>query len=318
MREVVIAGAVRTPIGRFGGSLASLTPAELGAAAAAESLRRAGVPAAAVDETIFGCARQAGGGPNVARQVAYRAGVPKEVPGLHREHGLRQQPQGHRPRVPGRARRRRRGRARGRRRVDEPGALPPHRRALGLPHGPSGRGGRDVPGRLPVSAQRAAHGRDRRDPGRAVPHPARGAGRLRPAQPAAGRARVGRGPVRRGDLHGEGPGHARARWSSRRTSTRGPTPTLPGLAKLAAGLQGEDGHRDGGELVGDHRRRGGDGGALRGEGEGARASTPMARILGVAAAGVDPAVMGIGVGARGPEAPGAARRCASRTSTSWS
>jgi acetyl-CoA C-acetyltransferase len=80
MREVVIAGAVRTPIGKFGGALASLTAAQLGAAAARESLRRAGVEPEQVNETIFGCARQAGGGPNVARQVSYRAGVPQEVP----------------------------------------------------------------------------------------------------------------------------------------------------------------------------------------------------------------------------------------------
>ncbi|HSB60158.1 MAG TPA: thiolase family protein [Vicinamibacteria bacterium] len=80
MREVVIAGAVRTPIGRFGGALAGLTPAEIGAAAAAEALRRAGVPPAEVQEAVFGCARQAGAGPNVARQIAWRAGVPEEVP----------------------------------------------------------------------------------------------------------------------------------------------------------------------------------------------------------------------------------------------
>jgi acetyl-CoA C-acetyltransferase len=80
MREVVVAGAVRTPIGRFGGSLAGLTPGQLGAAAAAEALRRSGISPAQVDETVFGCARQAGAGPNVARQVSYRAGVPQEVP----------------------------------------------------------------------------------------------------------------------------------------------------------------------------------------------------------------------------------------------
>jgi acetyl-CoA C-acetyltransferase len=80
MPEVVIAGAVRTPIGKFGGGLASVTAAQLGAAAAAESLRRAGIPPTAVEETIFGCARQAGVGPNVGRQVSYRAGVPSEVP----------------------------------------------------------------------------------------------------------------------------------------------------------------------------------------------------------------------------------------------
>jgi acetyl-CoA C-acetyltransferase len=80
MRDVVVAGAVRTPIGKFGGALAGLTAAELGAAAAREALRRAGVGPEQVDETAFGCARQAGGGPNVARQVSYRAGVPQEAP----------------------------------------------------------------------------------------------------------------------------------------------------------------------------------------------------------------------------------------------
>ena len=76
MREVVVAGAVRTPIGKFGGALAGLTAAQLGATAAAEALRRSAVPLHQVDEAIFGCARQAGGGPNVARQVAVRAGLP--------------------------------------------------------------------------------------------------------------------------------------------------------------------------------------------------------------------------------------------------
>ncbi len=79
MREVVVAGAARTPIGRFGGALASLTAADLGASAGAEALRRAGIPPTAVDATIVGCARQAGCGPNVARQVSLRAGVPREV-----------------------------------------------------------------------------------------------------------------------------------------------------------------------------------------------------------------------------------------------
>jgi acetyl-CoA C-acetyltransferase len=80
MPEVVVAGAVRTPIGRFGGALASLTAAQLGAVAAREALARAGVQPGQVDEAVIGCARQAGGGPNVARQVAIRAGLPQEVP----------------------------------------------------------------------------------------------------------------------------------------------------------------------------------------------------------------------------------------------
>jgi len=79
MREVWVAGAVRTPIGRFGGGLSSLTAGQLGAEAARAAMARAAVNPRDVDEVIFGCARQAGGGPNVARQVAHRAGVPREV-----------------------------------------------------------------------------------------------------------------------------------------------------------------------------------------------------------------------------------------------
>ena len=80
MRPVYVLSAVRTPIGKFGGSFASLTAADLGEAAAKAALERSGLPPAAVDETIFGHARQAGGGPNTARQVSHRAGVPDSVP----------------------------------------------------------------------------------------------------------------------------------------------------------------------------------------------------------------------------------------------
>ncbi len=82
MKNVYLAGAVRTPIGRFGGALASWTAADLGVAVARESLRRAGVPAGDLNESIWGCARQAGGGPNVARQITYRAGAPEAAPAL--------------------------------------------------------------------------------------------------------------------------------------------------------------------------------------------------------------------------------------------
>ncbi len=71
---------MRTPIGRFGGSLASFTAADLGVAVAQESLRRAGLRPDQIDESMWGCARQAGGGPNVARQITYRAGVSETVP----------------------------------------------------------------------------------------------------------------------------------------------------------------------------------------------------------------------------------------------
>ena len=80
MQAVYILSGVRTPIGKFGGSLASLTAADMGVVAAKAAIERAGVQAAQIDETIFGNARQAGGGPNPARQISVRSGVPQEAP----------------------------------------------------------------------------------------------------------------------------------------------------------------------------------------------------------------------------------------------
>src|SRR5881394_2993471 len=80
MKPVFLAGAVRTPIGRFGGSLKDWSAADLGVAVAQESLRRANVRPDQLDDSIWGCARQAGGGPNVARQITFRAGAPDRVP----------------------------------------------------------------------------------------------------------------------------------------------------------------------------------------------------------------------------------------------
>jgi acetyl-CoA C-acetyltransferase len=79
LQAVYILSAVRTPIGKFGGSLASLTAADMGVVAAKAAVERAGVRPGQIEETIFGNARQAGGGPNVARQISVRAGVPQEV-----------------------------------------------------------------------------------------------------------------------------------------------------------------------------------------------------------------------------------------------
>lgn len=80
MKNVYLAASVRTPIGRFGGTLASWTAADLGVAVAKETMRRAGLAAEEIQEAIWGCARQAGGGPNVGRQITYRAGAPETVP----------------------------------------------------------------------------------------------------------------------------------------------------------------------------------------------------------------------------------------------
>ena len=78
--DVVVLSAVRTPMGRFGGALRDQTAAALGAVAARAALERAGVAPRHVEETIFGNARQAGGGPNVARQIGRRAGVLDQAP----------------------------------------------------------------------------------------------------------------------------------------------------------------------------------------------------------------------------------------------
>lgn len=80
LSRVYLAGAVRTPIGDFGGALAASSAAHLGGVAAIGALERSGVPGDAVDEVLFGHARQAGNGPNLARQVVRRAGLPDRVP----------------------------------------------------------------------------------------------------------------------------------------------------------------------------------------------------------------------------------------------
>jgi acetyl-CoA C-acetyltransferase len=80
LHAVYILSGVRTPIGKFGGSLASLTAADMGVVAAKAAMERAGIQPEQVEETIFGNARQAGGGPNPARQISIRSGVPEEVP----------------------------------------------------------------------------------------------------------------------------------------------------------------------------------------------------------------------------------------------
>jgi acetyl-CoA C-acetyltransferase len=80
LSEVVIVGAARTPIGRYGGAFRNTHPAELGAVATRAALERCGVPGTSVDEAVFGHARQAGSGPNPARQIVRRSGLPDSVP----------------------------------------------------------------------------------------------------------------------------------------------------------------------------------------------------------------------------------------------
>jgi acetyl-CoA C-acetyltransferase len=79
-KDIFIVEPLRTPIGRFGGGLSSLTAPQLGTQVTLAVIERSGIDPAAIDEVIYGNARQAGVGPNAARQVAIRSGLKPEVP----------------------------------------------------------------------------------------------------------------------------------------------------------------------------------------------------------------------------------------------
>jgi len=80
MKEIVIASAVRTPIGSFGGALKSVNAVTLGQTVVKEALLRANVAPDTVDEMFFGCVLQAGQGQGVARQVALKSGLSNHTP----------------------------------------------------------------------------------------------------------------------------------------------------------------------------------------------------------------------------------------------
>jgi acetyl-CoA C-acetyltransferase len=82
MENAVILEGARTPIGKFLGALQDVPAVDLGVAATKEALRRAAVEPDEVQELVYGHARQAGNGPNTARQVLYRSGIPQEAPGV--------------------------------------------------------------------------------------------------------------------------------------------------------------------------------------------------------------------------------------------
>jgi len=80
-RPVFLAAPVRTPMGKFGGCLASLTAVDLGVVASKEVIHRSGVDPESIGEAIFGNARPAGARPNPARHIAFKAALPHSVPG---------------------------------------------------------------------------------------------------------------------------------------------------------------------------------------------------------------------------------------------
>ncbi|GAA0182487.1 acetyl-CoA C-acetyltransferase [Clostridium sediminicola] len=82
MREVVIASAVRTAMGTFGGSLKNVPAVDLGALVIKEAVKKANIKPETIDEVIMGNVLQAGLGQNTSRQAAVKAGLPVEVPAL--------------------------------------------------------------------------------------------------------------------------------------------------------------------------------------------------------------------------------------------
>ncbi|AYF54117.1 acetyl-CoA C-acetyltransferase [Clostridium botulinum C] len=82
MKNIVIASAVRTPVGSYGGALKDVSAVDLGTIAVKEALKRANVKPEQVDEVILGHVLQAAQGQNTTRQVLINSGIPKEVPGF--------------------------------------------------------------------------------------------------------------------------------------------------------------------------------------------------------------------------------------------
>jgi len=80
LKDIVAISAVRTPMGRFGGTLKDTAAYDLGAVAIRAALERAGVAGDGIDDVIFGSCRQAGNGPNPARTASVRGGIPVTVP----------------------------------------------------------------------------------------------------------------------------------------------------------------------------------------------------------------------------------------------
>ena len=82
MKNPVIVAAKRTAIGAYGGSLSSLSAAELGRIVTQQVIKETGIDTAVFDEVLLGCILQGGLGQNVARQVAVNSGIPIEVPAM--------------------------------------------------------------------------------------------------------------------------------------------------------------------------------------------------------------------------------------------
>ena len=268
--DVVIVGAARTPIGRYGGAFRNVHPAELGAVAVRAALERAGDRGVAdVDEVLIGHARQAGSGPNPARQVGDRARASRRGAGADDQQGVRVGHAGDR--------------------------VAARRRSCSASRTWSLAGGIESMSRMPylVDAEDARWGHRMgnftlvdamyRDGftcslcgmimGETAEVLAREYGITREAsdayalesQRSAQRRAIADGRFRERDRAGDDHGRERARAvaRSRRTSIRGRDTTHRGAAKAAAGVPNVEGsrHHHRRHVVRDHRRRRGGGAA---------------------------------------------------------
>ena len=204
LRDPWVVAAVRTPVGRYGGALASVRPDDLAALVLRAVVDRAGIDPGQVEDVILGCANQAGeDNRDVARMAAPAGRLPGRGRRADRQPAVRLRPPGDQlggPRHPGRRRRRVHRR---RRRVDDPGALR-HGQARGRlrpGRSPAGRHHARLALRQP-EARRAPITRTRwARPPRTSPSAGTSSrdapGRLRARQPAQGRRRDRGRPLRR-------------------------------------------------------------------------------------------------------------------------
>jgi acetyl-CoA C-acetyltransferase len=293
MRDVVVAGAVRTPIGKFGGVLAGLSAAQLGAASTAGTLARTGVAPGLVDEAVFGCARQAGAGPNVARQIAFRAGLPVEVPALTVNmacgSGLKAIDVAYRAVRDGDAEAVVAGGAESMSRV--PYLLTEARWGYRMGSQPAVDAMYQDGFLCPLSGMVMGETAERLAVDYGIPRAEQDAFALRSQERAARASREGRfgaeivplrAPGRKGEVEVAADEHPR------------PDTTLESLARLPPVFAGNGGTVTAGNSSGIT-----DGAAsvlvLSGERAAALGVAPMARVLGIAAAGVEPGIMGLGV-----------------------
>ena len=161
----MIVAAGRTAVGKFGGSLAKIAAADLGAHVIKGLLAKTGMARRPISEVIMGQVLTAGGGQNPARQAVIKAGLPHTVPGDDHQQGLRQRPEGDPPGGPGDPVRRCRHRHRRRPGKHERLAARAERFARRLPHGRR-QAGRHHDRRRPVGRLQPVphghHGRERR------------------------------------------------------------------------------------------------------------------------------------------------------------